>query len=91
MRTGVGGLTGGDRAIRIRDASGRSVWSTLTAGAVRGNQPRFWGDPGVPIDSAAAVPASSAASEPIVAAYAGGTTDYASGSIELVIEYERMP
>ena len=87
--TGVDGLAGGDRAVRIRDASGGTVWSTITTGALRGTEPRFWGDPGVPIDSGAAVTASSAAGEPIVAAYAGGTADYASGSIGLVIEFER--
>lgn len=89
--TGVVGLAGGDRTVRIRDASGGTVWSSLSADAVRGNRPRFWGDPGVPIASAAAVTATSAAGEPIVAAYADGTADYVSGSIGLVVEYERVP
>ena len=87
--TGVAGLAGGDRSVRIRDASGSAVWSTLTADAVQGNRPRFWGDEGVPVDSGAAATAAGAAGEPIVAAYAGGTTDYATGAIGLVIEYER--
>ena len=83
-------FAGGDRNIAIRDSSGTTVFTVMTAAGVQALAATRWGDAGVPFPATAVdLTGESVAGEALVASYSGGTTDYAAGSLTLIIEYER--
>jgi hypothetical protein len=80
----------GDRALSIQDASGTVVWSTIPAAALKALAFARWGDAGLPAPATPAnLTSESATGDALVATYSGGMTDYTSGSLTLVLEYER--
>jgi len=82
-------FAGGNRLLNITD--GTSTWSIIPAATVQSLAVARWGDAGTPFPATAAhLTAASASGTNISAKYSGGSSDYSSGSLTLVIIAERI-
>ncbi len=87
-----GGFGGGqgDRTISIKDSSGTVVYSILPSAAVRAPTSARWGDTDIPFPTVANhIFKETTAGENLIAQYIGGSTDYISGSITLLVVMDR--
>lgn len=80
---------GGDRDLSVTD--GTSTWTVIGSGALQSfSTAGRWGDAGLPFPATAShFTASTVNGADIVAQYSGGTTDYTTGSLTLVLWVER--
>ncbi len=92
MNYSASGLTGGggDRLVQITD--GTTVYNNagITAALLGTPVNTVWGGSGNPIPGTVAMNTSTAAGVSLVAKYAGGTADYASGTVTISVLVQRV-
>ena len=90
MNYGAAGLTTGDRLIQITD--GTTVYNNagITAALLGTPINTVWGGSGNPLPGTVAMNTSTVAGSSLYAVYAGGTSDYTTGSVTVTVSLERV-
>ena len=82
---------GGDRDLAIQDASGTVTYSVIPTATLQALATGRWGSTDVPFPvSAADLITATTAGEDLVAAYSGGTTDFSTGSLTLIVTAKKV-
>jgi len=81
---------GGDRLLSLTDGTTAYNNAGITAALLGTPVNTVWGGSGNPLAGTVAQNTSTAAGAQLYLQYAGGTTDYASGSVVITVAYERV-
>lgn len=87
-RGGVNFDVGGDRGVQLTDTN--FVYTVIPSATLENQTNSVWGSTGCPAPATIAFDQPTILNNPIVISYAGGTTNYASGSMTLTFELQRI-